>query len=86
MIDVNSTSTDRFHIGDRVEWTSKRSGNHYYGQVVRIRENRHGPEYLIPGEFTYRNPNPRGGLVTVKIAEGTFRNFYEKEVKAHVMA
>jgi len=68
MISINAS--DRFQIGDRVEWTSK-SGNPYSGTITRIREDR--------SEDLYQ----RGALVTVEVSEGVFRNFYENEVDAH---
>lgn len=71
MIDVNAT--DRFQIGDRVEWIS-RNGNSYSGTITRIRQDR--------SEDLYQ----RGGLVTVEISEGVFRNFYENQVEAYTMA
>lgn len=83
MIDINAS--DRFIVGERVEWISK-SGNNYSGTITRIRENRHNPEYFIKGEFTVHNPNPRGALVTVEVSQGIFRNFYENEVEAYTMA
>lgn len=70
MIDINAS--DRFFVGERVEWTSK-SGNGYSGTITRIREDR--------SEDLYQ----RGALVTVEVSEGVFRNFYENEVDAYTM-
>jgi len=75
-------ASDRFFVGQSVEWVSK-SGNHYAGTIEKIRENRLDPlTTILVGEFTVKNPNPKGALVTVALDDGGYRNFYENEVEA----
>ena len=69
---INVNASNRYTVGDSVEWVSK-SGNQYTGEIVRIREDR--------SEDLYQ----RGALITVRLEDGTYRNFYENQVDHHLL-
>ena len=69
---INVNASNRYTVGDSVEWVSK-SGNRYTGEIVRIREDR--------SEDLYQ----RGALICVRLEGGEYRNFYENQVDHHLL-
>ena len=69
---INVNASNRYKIGDSVEWVSV-SGNQYTGEIVAIREDR--------SEDLYQ----RGALICVRLEGGEYRNFYENRVDHHLL-
>ena len=69
---INVNASNRYTVGDSVEWVSK-SGNRYTGEIVSIREDR--------SEDLYQ----RGALICVRLEGGEYRNFYENRVDHHLL-